>query len=215
MPNAKQTLGRLADSCEIYATNLGNLDPVGQLTALLGTANLLSSAGSLDVVTNALLAGIISGVNTPVAAVTGITDSQNKTLKPLHGIGANAFEPSQIIPVRLASTLTLKRIDLYDEDIAQAFGFPSGNIMYQETPIVIKRLTYTPQQDGGWDVDGFVLYTDCYMESNGTPSYDLDADMLIRQNVTLRCGKIFSSDAFLTKVSSGGSVTLKSPLSFL
>jgi len=194
-----QTIARLAQSCEIYATRGGNADVTAQLAAYLGSNDLTATGSSVDLVTNVLAAALEASVATKIGAITSMTAEQNRTLTRIYSLGSYSFEPQRLVPGRITTRLRLNRVvlnELNNEDVLAAFGFAGWNLFYQQTPVIIKQVFYDPFTDTPVESN---LFLDCWLADNGNVAFDvMSNNMLLIQKCTMECGRVINSEAVIS-----------------
>lgn len=190
-PQLPVTLGRLAQSCEIYATTGGNIDPTAVIASVLGSA--VTSGGALSLGANALS---LLGATNKIGAVEKIALSNTRDLNPIHSIGTYAFEPGVITPGKITTTLMLSKVELNRESALETFGFTGWNLVYQQVPLILRQVYYDPEDDKRtYDV----LYLNCWIKQLGV-TFNLvdDNDTLVRANLEVLSGKVINSKALLS-----------------
>lgn len=201
------TIGRLAQSCEIYATTGGNLDPTAIITSVMGSAVTTGGAFSLGANLLSLL-----GATEKIGAVEKIALTDEREMNAIHSIGSFAFEPGVITPGKITHTIVLDKVELNRESALESFGFTGWNLFYQQVPLLLRQVFTDPSDDSKtYDI----MYLNCWIKSMGPVTFDLSGSgsTLVRNSLTLICGKIINSKALLssalgatTKVSGSFSV---------
>lgn len=195
-----QTLGRLSQSCDIFATTGGNVSLAGTFDSFLSSNDMQSSSGVDPLSFLSSLSAILSTTK-PLGSVEKLEISQIREVERIYGIGAYAFEPQRIVPKAIRTSLTLHKVMLYNEDFLKSVGFNSYNIFYQQAPFIIKQTLVNPnprtvfgQTDLG-DPD-VIIYFDCWITTNPM-TFDLTANgaNLVKQEIKVECGRVFVSSA--------------------
>lgn len=187
-----QTLGRLSQSCDIFSSKGGNLGADSALNSFLST-NDLQAASSVDPLSflNSVVA--LLGTAKSLGSIEKLEVSQTRDIDRIYSLGSYAFEPYRVVPRAVKTSLNLSKIVLYKEDFLKSVGFNSYNIYYQQAPFIIRQTLINPTDpDADPDV---ILFFDCWIASNPF-TFDLSSgDNLVKQNVRVECGRVFSSGA--------------------
>jgi len=187
------TSGRLAQSCDIFASSGGNTDLSGAFDSFLAT-NDLQSSGAVDPLAFLNSMAALLGTQKRVGSLEKIEIQQVREIDRIYGLGSYAFEPYRVIPKAIKTSLTLTKVVLYNEDFLKAVGYNSYNLFYQQAPFIIRQVLIDPNNP---DKDPDVLfYFDCWIASNPY-TFDLSAggSNLVKQEVKVECGRIMISGA--------------------
>ena len=202
-----QTLGRLSQSCDIFASTGGNLGLDSVLNSFLST-NDLQAANAIDPLS--FLNSVVAILSTaePLGSIDKIEISQTRDVERIYALGSHSFEPYRVVPRSVKTSLTLSKVVLYKEDFLKSVGFNSYNLYYQQAPFIIRQTLINPT-DANADPD-VLLFFDCWIASNPF-TFDLGSgDNLVRQSIRVECGRVFSSSAsFMNNTGSGRKLVRK------
>ena len=197
---AVNTEARLRTSVRFYAMP----DPSALAVSV---QNIGSQLGIPEIINTAAIVGIgalAAAKTTPsiLSSVRNFSRDQKRTITRRYGLGANSFEPLQLIPGPIETKLTIERIILYKNDTLKSiFGFWGENLLSQQIPMLIVEYKDTPNA-GSDDEKATILYTDCWMGTNPI-EYDIDAeDLLVIQDREIEVGKMIVIDQTLGGLSS-------------
>jgi len=188
-----QTLGRLAQTCDIYGTTGGNLDG-GSLANQLFNTNDLMASSSVDPL--AFINSLVTYLATAnkLGSVESLEIKQTREIERIFSIGAYSFEPYRLIPKAIKTDLTLRKVMLYTGgDMLESCGFPGYNLYHQQAPFILRQQLIDPIGDKE-TIE--IMYFDCWLKSNPM-KFDLSSDTanLITQEVGVTCGRVFVSSA--------------------
>ena len=200
------TEGRLSQSCAIYTTSNGNVDPANLANGWL-TTNDLQASSAVDPVSflNSVLAML--GASKPIGSIEKIDISQTRDVERIYSIGSYAFEPYRMVPKSVKTKLTLSNVVLNSGDFLSAVGFSSWNLYYQQAPFIIRQDLVNPRDQA--DVTA-VLYFDCWI-SNNPCTFDLTGtnNNLVRQQVEVECGRVMASNS--TYIGNAAKLSISKP----
>jgi hypothetical protein len=140
---------------------------------------------------------------TVIGTIQKLTRQQDRILHRRYSLGAGSFEPYDILPGRIQTSLLLEKVVLYsdvlegatiDGDALSLFGFIGGNLLYQQKAFDIQEIVFPPE---GTTVDStpiITTYRDIWFRTNPI-SYDVstsDAKPII-QTVEVWVGKVQTS----------------------
>ena len=204
-----KTEGRLSQSCSIYATPGGNVDPTNLLNGWL-TTNDMQSSSALDPVSFMMSVAAMLGASKPIGSTEKIVINQTREIERIYSIGSYAFEPYRMVPKAIKTRLTLSSIMLYNGDFLSKPGFSSWNLYYQQAPFIIRQDLVDPSQP---TKALSVLYFDCWIAENPS-TFDLSVNTgnLVKQEIVVDCGRVMASNS--TYFGNAATTVKKSNLKF-
>ena len=108
---------------------------------------------------------------TTIGTIQKLIRNQDRKLYRRFTLGTNAFEPWDIIPGNITTSLTLEKVVLYqdtllgapiDGDALALFGFIGGNMIYQQSAFDIQEISHPP--DGSDPT--ITTYKDIWFKTN-------------------------------------------------
>lgn len=110
-----------------------------------------------------------------------------------YSLGDHAYEPLDIIPNKIKTSLNVRRIVLYKSDLLESLGFLAGSIFYQQKSFGLQERMNGPKEPFKTDTTT-VDYLDCWLEQNPI-RYDIseNQNQLVIQNARITVGKVIVS----------------------
>ena len=219
--NLPATIGRLDYSCEIFATDYGNVDLQNLATgAVSGLLNLLGASSFKNNSVRKWLSGgnmasqmaqvLLASTQTQNALgnATKISVRQKREMTRVYSIGDFQYEPSRLVQRKVTTSLTLGGVATYAGDTFARLGFPSWNIYTQQAPFIIRLRMFTPgaMKDRlraiGANPDTIDLFfMDCWVSGNPI-DFNAEGGKMVRQMLDIDCGRVICSDAQLLNTTS-------------
>ena len=109
-----------------------------------------------------------------IGTIQKLTRTQTRKLHRRYSLGAHAFEPYDILPGNIETSLTLEKVVLYsdilqnnpiDGDALSLFGFLGGNMLYQQSAFNIQEIVYPSPVAPNTDPI-ITTYKDCWFRTN-------------------------------------------------
>jgi len=128
-----------------------------------------------------------------IGAAYKFSRKQSREIFKRYSLGQNAFEPRQIFPMKIKTSLSIGKVILYDVPILERiFNFAPKHLLYQKYPFVIHEQLFDPNDN--ILNSAIILYTQCWFITNPI-EYDLSKDdILITQDLDIECGKVYVLD---------------------
>lgn len=110
-----------------------------------------------------------------------------------YSLGEHAFEPLDVIPQKIKTSLIVRRVVLYKSDLLESLGYLAGNMFYQQKSFGLQERMNVPNTGSNEELTT-IDYLDCWIESNPI-KYDVsqDANQLVIQEAKITVGKIIVS----------------------
>ncbi len=119
-----QSEGRLSQSCDIFATSQGNIDPTGLASWLI--SNDLQASGSFtDPLSYLSSVAAQLGTAQQLGSIERLEIRTARDTERIYSLGRFAFEPYRVVPKTIKTELQLSKVVLYTGDILSSLGFPS------------------------------------------------------------------------------------------
>jgi len=129
-----------------------------------------------------------------IGTVQALEREQTREVTRIYTLGENAFEPFRVVPEKITSGLTLKKVVLYTEDVLEALGYAQGNLFYQQSPFILIEEQDAPPSKSNPVLPKTITYYDCWFVSNPIRYDIMTNDQLVVQEARIACGKIVSSE---------------------
>lgn len=153
-----------------------------------------------------------------VGTISKLTRNQSREVYRRYSLGKFAFEPYDLIPGKITTSLKIEKVVLYSEymitgvkgdvakllgmegksvylsdgDLLGALGYVSGSLFFQQFPFAIQEIVHPPEGLSGAQAT-ITTYYDCWLTSNPI-EYDIFAsDQIIIQECDVVCGRVATS----------------------
>jgi hypothetical protein len=149
-----------------------------------------------------------------IGGTTKFSLTQTRENYRRYSLGKNSFEPFQVIPGKITTTISIERIEfqnINDDKVRRFFIFDQRNLLFQQTPImVIEYQTCRDASLKNLDKQAIRIYTNCWAKTNPM-KYDLTTtDLLIVKNIELDVGKVIVLDTSVAGIA--GTVSMAEEL---
>lgn len=179
MANLPSTRGRLASSLSIR---------------LIVKVEATASLQNIPIVKN--IAGAFGTSFTfgpEIGVITDFERNQDRENLRRYSLGEHSFEPLDVIPQKIKTSLTVRRVVLYKSDLLESLGYLAGSLFFQQKAFGLQERLASPS--GSFDAGVTTIdYLDCWLETNPV-KYDVtqNADQLIIQEAKITVGKVIVS----------------------
>ena len=111
-----------------------------------------------------------------------------------YSLDQHAFEPFDVIPNKITTTLKVRRIVLYKSDLLESLGFFAGTLFLQQKPFGLQERMNSPSEAEFKSEVTTVDYLDCWLKENPI-KYEIteNINQLVVQEAEIDVGKIIVS----------------------
>jgi len=138
-----------------------------------------------------------------LGTINKLVRTQTREVHRRYALGRYSFEPYDLIPGRITTSLKLEKIVMYaeklglsnnmsaevDGDMLGLFGFVSGSLLFQQKPFAIQEIVHPPEALRG-SKPTITTYYDVWFTSNPIAYDSLDSDQLIIQDCDAAVGRV-------------------------